>query len=168
MTLPRRKCIRVPGHDYGTVGCYFVTVCVADRRKCLCEIHEDRVDLKNQGLTVEAELRRLPERFGYVDLDAFQVMPDHVHFILCLVADSPEHTKFRSLGFSQSRSLPMVVNHFKGTVTKNLRRTVDPEFAWQRRFYERFIRHDRELHAIRDYIASNPDRWRATHRRDMP
>jgi REP element-mobilizing transposase RayT len=30
---------------------------------------------------------------------------------------------------------------------------------WQRNYYERIIRDDRELDAIRQYIAANPARW---------
>lgn len=38
-----------------------------------------------------------------------------------------------------------------------------PEFAgtlWQRGYYERIIRDERELNAIRQYIANNPANWR--------
>ena len=31
--------------------------------------------------------------------------------------------------------------------------------VWQRNYYERVIRHDRELNAIREYILDNPRRW---------
>ena len=31
--------------------------------------------------------------------------------------------------------------------------------VWQRNFYERVIRNDRELNAIREYIANNPANW---------
>ncbi|BCR04283.1 hypothetical protein DESUT3_13520 [Desulfuromonas versatilis] len=31
--------------------------------------------------------------------------------------------------------------------------------VWQRNYYERIIRDDRELAAIREYIANNPAQW---------
>jgi REP element-mobilizing transposase RayT len=31
--------------------------------------------------------------------------------------------------------------------------------VWQRNYYERVIRDDRELDAIRQYIADNPAKW---------
>jgi putative transposase len=31
--------------------------------------------------------------------------------------------------------------------------------VWQRNYYERVIRHDRELNAIREYIHHNPLNW---------
>lgn len=34
-----------------------------------------------------------------------------------------------------------------------------PGKLWQRNYYERIIRNERELDAIRAYIAANPARW---------
>jgi len=31
--------------------------------------------------------------------------------------------------------------------------------VWQRNYYERIIRDESELHAIRQYIADNPAKW---------
>ena len=31
--------------------------------------------------------------------------------------------------------------------------------VWHRNYYERIIRDDRELDAIREYIAANPAKW---------
>jgi REP element-mobilizing transposase RayT len=31
--------------------------------------------------------------------------------------------------------------------------------VWQRSFYDRIIRNERELNAIRQYIANNPAQW---------
>lgn len=32
-------------------------------------------------------------------------------------------------------------------------------FKWQRSFYDRIIRNEKELYHIRDYIEQNPLRW---------
>jgi REP element-mobilizing transposase RayT len=34
-----------------------------------------------------------------------------------------------------------------------------PGKLWQRNYYERVIRNERELDAIRAYVVSNPARW---------
>lgn len=141
------------------MGWYFVTVCVAGRSECLGEVIINHVDLSPTGVIVEDELKRLPNRFEHIDVDAYQIMPDHVHAIVCLLDDSPHRVKFRAPGHVQRQSLAVAVNQFKGAVTKRVRRTIDPDFAWQRNYFERFIRHDRELLAIREYIVSNPLRW---------
>jgi REP element-mobilizing transposase RayT len=31
--------------------------------------------------------------------------------------------------------------------------------VWQRNYYERVVRNDRELQAIREYILNNPAKW---------
>jgi REP element-mobilizing transposase RayT len=159
MNLAQRKSMHVPGHDYGSAGWYFVTVCVAERKESLGRVDVDHVDLSPTGMIVDNELKRLPHRFRHIDVDQYQIMPDHVHAIICLLQDSPDRRKFRTPGHVQRRSLPMAVNQFKGAVTKRVRRTIDSDFAWQRNYFERFIRHDRELLAIREYIDSNPLRW---------
>ena len=41
----------------------------------------------------------------------------------------------------------------------NLERTCAPFKLWQRGYYDRFIRTQDELNAIKDYIKSNPSRW---------
>jgi len=35
--------------------------------------------------------------------------------------------------------------------------------VWQRNYYERVIRNDRELNAVRDYIQRNPVNWSLDH-----
>ena len=66
----------------------------------------------------------------------------------------------------------MVVNHFKGAVTRYARHYADPTFAWQSRFHERFVRTEKEMNALRQYIVMNPKRRYFDHldriRRDMP
>ena len=50
---------------------------------------------------------------------------------------------------------------FKSTATKhiNLLRHTPGIPVWQRNYYERIIRDDRELEALREYIVDNPARW---------
>jgi REP element-mobilizing transposase RayT len=62
--------------------------------------------------------------------------------------------------------LPDVVQRFKSLTTKRYIDGVNgnnwPSFPgklWQRNYYERVIRNDEELFAIRAYIADNPAQW---------
>jgi REP element-mobilizing transposase RayT len=53
------------------------------------------------------------------------------------------------------------VRSFKAATAKrinNLRKTPGAP-VWQRNYYERVIRGDRELEAVREYIVDNPRRW---------
>jgi hypothetical protein len=56
----------------------------------------------------------------------------------------------------------VVIGGFKGAVSRDIaaNKHLSPvRPLWQRNFYERIIRNDRELDAIRRYIADNPLRW---------
>ncbi len=60
--------------------------------------------------------------------------------------------------------LPEIVRRFK-SYTANQARSLDPQLRsrntslWQRNYHDRIIRNDRELEAIRAYIANNPLAW---------
>jgi REP element-mobilizing transposase RayT len=63
-------------------------------------------------------------------------------------------------------SLFDVVHRFKSLTTARYRHGVNennwPPFAgrmWQRNYYERIIRGDKELAAVREYIRNNPANW---------
>jgi putative transposase len=76
-----------------------------------------------------------------VELDAFVVMPNHVHGIVWL----PEATVFPPLH--------LIIGSFKSAASRAAGRPI-----WQR-FHDRVIRDDQELAALRRYIAENPLRW---------
>jgi putative transposase len=61
----------------------------------------------------------------------------------------------------ESGSIGAIVGNFKSLVTRrvnNLRRTPGAKF-WQRGYYDRIVRNERELNAIRQYVWDNPRRW---------
>lgn len=47
---------------------------------------DDKMVLNEAGELVEAEWKRIPERFGQVILDTYQIMPNHLHGILQITA----------------------------------------------------------------------------------
>jgi putative transposase len=62
---------------------------------------------------------------------------------------------------SDPGSLGALVGAFKSMVTCKINRTrKTPGLpVWQRGYYERVIRNERELAAVRQYILDNPSRW---------
>ena len=56
-------------------------------------------------------------------------------------------------------SLPVMVRNVKGAVTRRIRELGFVEPVWQRNYYERVIRNERELQAIRQYVVDNPRQW---------
>ena len=58
-------------------------------------------------------------------------------------------------------SIGAIVGNFKSLVTRrinNLRRTPGGR-VWQRGYYDRIVRNERALNAIRQYVRDNPARW---------
>ena len=84
---PSRKSIRLIGFDYAQAGGYFVTV-VAFRRECLFgEIACGEVCLTAMGRIVAECWQAIPEHFPRTAVDAFVVMPNHIHGIVFLSGD---------------------------------------------------------------------------------
>jgi hypothetical protein len=58
-----------------------------------------------------------------------------------------------------SGSLSIIINHYKGALTRWCRKNDHAYFTWQSRFYDHIIRNDTALSRIREYIARNPLTW---------
>jgi putative transposase len=83
-----RRSIRLKHYDYRQAGVYFLTVCVQDRSCLFGEIVEGAMRLSAAGAMVQAVWEAVPEHYAGVELDAFVVMPNHVHGIVVLTADA--------------------------------------------------------------------------------
>src|SRR5690349_23129173 len=77
-----RRSIRLRGYDYRQAGTYFVTICTHHRECTLGAIHNRKVNLSPIGQIAERCWCALPEHFTFVDLDAFVIMPNHLHGII--------------------------------------------------------------------------------------
>ena len=86
---PIRKSIRLPGHDYASPGAYFVTVCTHERACILGEIIDDRVVPSVHGVIVTAVWNALPSTSPESALDAFVLMPNHLHGIVIIEVHPP-------------------------------------------------------------------------------
>jgi putative transposase len=81
----QRRSIRLKDFDYSSAGAYFVTICTNLRgQNWLGEIDRNGMKLNVVGVMVEQELTKLPDRFEHLEIDAFIIMPDHVHVIFVL------------------------------------------------------------------------------------
>jgi putative transposase len=176
MTLSnRRRSVRLKGYDYGQAGAYFVTICTQGRVCLLGDAAGDTICLNAAGQLAATLWRDLPIRFPDVELDAFVVMPNHVHGIVVLsdgavsvgapLVGAHEHGSERAA----TRAAPTigdVVGAFKSLFTVGYIQGVKqgrwPRFqgrVWQRNYYEHVIRDEMELGQIRRYIDENPLRW---------
>lgn len=159
-----RRSVRLRGFDYARPGTYFVTTCTRDRAPLFGDIARGVVQLSPLGRIVVEEWASTPLLRPQVRLDAFVVMPDHLHGILVTTNDRVGLTRRAALGGTSGSapgSLGAIVGQFKAAVTKRInavRRTPHGE-VWQRGYYEHVIRDLASLDRIRQYIATNPSRW---------
>jgi len=79
-----RRSIRLKGYDYSQTGLYFITICCQDRICRFGHIENGEMMLNEYGQIAHNEWAKLPERFPNVELDVFQIMPNHTHGIIIL------------------------------------------------------------------------------------
>ena len=77
-----RKLTRLSGYDYSQPGAYFVTVCTRERQCILGSVADGDVQWSQSGTIVWECWNELPGHYPHVELDAFIIMPNHVHGIL--------------------------------------------------------------------------------------
>jgi putative transposase len=142
---------RLESWDYRWSGMYFVTICTERRDRCLGEIATGQVSHSPYGEIVAREWQRIPGPHPRVDLDAWIVMPDHVHGILIL-KPAPQET---------AASLGTILGTFKSKSTKGIRAMGYRDFEWQDRFHDHILKDVEELEQVRTYIRQNPQRWEA-------
>lgn len=113
----RRKLLRLKGYDYSRSGAYFVTICVKDRVCLFGEVVDGVMRLNAYGEIVQAVWDGLPNHYGHVMLDAFVVMPNHIHAIIVLDADIPVGAGLKpaptAVATKKRHELPEIVRAFK-------------------------------------------------------
>ena len=79
-----RRSIRLKGYDYTQPGAYFITICTHSRACLFGEIIDGEMHLNEAGQIVVQTWQDLPNHISNVQLDAFVVMPNHVHGIIII------------------------------------------------------------------------------------
>ena len=172
--LPARRSIRLPGYDYSQIGQYFITICAYEMRNVFGKIANGAVVLNVIGRIAIDCWREIPEHFTHIALDAYVIMPNHLHGILtirrsqttqsrgsigdghgCPVPLQPrlEHFQRPSVG-----AIPTILRSYKQSVTHLARRrlTKPSLVIWQSNYYERVLRDGNEFAQASRYIFENP------------
>ncbi|GAB4520907.1 MAG: transposase [Anaerolineae bacterium] len=79
-----RRSIRLQGYDYTQNGAYFVTICTHQRAHLFGQVVEGVMVLSDVGQVVQTCWDDIPGHFPMVELDAFVVMPNHLHGIIVI------------------------------------------------------------------------------------
>lgn len=82
-----RRSLRLHGYDYTQAGAYFVTICVQDRHGAFGKVIDGIMRPSPIGEVTHRFWQEIPDHFTQVTLDAFVVMPNHVHGIVFIVDD---------------------------------------------------------------------------------
>jgi REP element-mobilizing transposase RayT len=128
-----RRSIRLKDYDYSQAGAYYVTINVQNRECLFGEIVDYEMILNEAGKTIEEQWLTLLERFPNIELDFYQIMPNHSHGIIVIV-ESELGVKPRA-GKSPASTLGDIVGAFKSITTHEYIQGVGNK-NW-RQFYKR-------------------------------
>ncbi|MDO5399355.1 MAG: hypothetical protein Q4F17_00050 [Eubacteriales bacterium] len=96
-------------------------------------------------------MEHLPSRYRDVRVDAFAVMPNHIHVILAIGCSGPMQT-------AKNPTLSSVIALYKAGVSRRIHQ-LDPSVkVWQTSFYDEIIKNQRHYLAAWNYVAGNPQK----------
>lgn len=165
--LFRNASMRLQNHDYGTKCSYFVTIDTYNMNEYFGEImpartgHDPSMQLTNIGMIAEKYWIEIPTHYSFIELDAFIIMPNHVHGILHFNVPKKAHWETNKFG-PQRNNLGVVIGSYKGSVKRYANKNNIP-FQWKERYHERIIWIPEALNNIRHYIHQNPAKWLQKH-----
>ena len=183
--LPQRRSIRLQGFDYSQDGVYSVTICTPNKVQLFGNIAEMQMNLNTLGQVASRCLHEIPCHFPNAKIMESIVMPNHVHAVIFMKDDQIEKATTGEKGLNETRkggkeagktclaptggvfgkpkpgSIPTIVGSYKSAVTKMINRQFPKlcSVIWQRGYYERVIRDEKELASVIEYIRSNPANW---------
>ena len=157
--LPKRKNIRLKEYDYSTPGVYFVTICTQNRKHLLSKIHTvgagvlDRplVELLPYGVVADTYIRQMDAHYGCLSVDAYVIMPNHIHLLIRIHDDGRSGTPAPTKG---NTVLARFVSTFKRFCNKEYGGNI-----WQRGYYDHVVRDRSDYDDIYRYIETNPTQW---------
>jgi REP element-mobilizing transposase RayT len=150
---------RLKGWDYSRAGGYFITICT-DKRQChFGHIADGQMRLSPIGDIVAGEWQRTAELRPNVILDAWVVMPNHLHGIMVIQKDGVPPPTAVSASSLKPGSVGAIIGQIKTVCKKRIIASGNRTFDWQPRFHDHIIRDDADLARTREYIINNPVQW---------
>ena len=150
----RNKTLRLKNYDYTQNGLYFITICTNSREAHFGDIKDGQLTLNGAGEMIEKTWLELYERFDFIKLHSYVVMPNHFHGIIEISDSSkPMHIgniigAFKSLSTNQ---------YIKGVYDYDW--LIFEKLLWQKNYYEHIIRNEKSYLFISDYVENNPLKW---------
>jgi len=157
-----RKSTRLDGYDYSSEGWYFVTICCHQQRCLFGRILNEVLIPTELALYANSCWFEIPSHYPEIVLDAFVIMPNHVHGIFWITRQMKNLEPGSSLALrptGTARSVGSVVRAYKSAVTKYATVSLGIDRVWQRNYWDHIIRGKDSLDSIRIYIINNPVKW---------
>ncbi len=104
----------------------------------------EQLPLSKIGIVIENEIYKLNTVYENIKVDKYQIMPNHIHLIIFIYEDSNGRTQF-------APTISRIIKQFKGSITKQIGFSI-----WQKSFYDRVIRNEKEYQSVWNYIHNNP------------
>jgi len=142
------KKVRLENYNYSTNGYYFITLSTNISNQYLNDYKKHSEILKQ---FINNNLNQIPYNYNGVKLDEFKIMHDHIHCIIIIDSEN----KMNKV------SISTIVGEFKSCVFKDWYTYIKKNDLsimakfWQKGFYERVIRNEKELFNVRHYIRFN-------------
>ena len=157
--LPKRKHPRLDNYDYSSAGAYFVTICTQNRCCLLSRVvgrglapaETIGIEYTAFGEIAEKQLFLLEDRYPYLAVDQFVIMPNHIHAIMILNGGAA--------GASPRPTITDIVCAYKSLTTRECKKNGFEGKLFQTSFYEHIIRGRKDYEEIVKYIYENPLRW---------
>ncbi len=99
-------------------------------------------------------MARIPSWWETIDVDAFVIMPNHVHVIVAISGKNTPETKKPKLGHT--------IGSYKAGVLRAARQQniIDDGYPiWQSCYHDHIIRDADDGNRIREYVHHNPALW---------
>lgn len=165
--FPNRKTIRLKDFDYSSSHAYFVTICCDRFSENFGYVKNESTILSDAGEVIKSCWLELENIFQKIELDEYIIMPNHFHGIVCIIGDVlSKDSDFLIdknsewiLTKNPKLTLGKIIRHFKAKSTYLIRKNYFKDFTWQKRFFDRIVRNEKEMDNIREYIFSNPIKW---------
>ena len=125
MTYKFQKRYRLPEFDYSQTGGYFVTICTKNKETYFGNVVEGDMELSKVGDIAKKMWLEIPNRFEYVIIDEYVIMPNHIHGII-MITDNNFGNTLEGENSPISRNAPRRVHGMQhdSVINKNTPRRV--------------------------------------------
>lgn len=134
-----RHSIRLPGFDYTKPGAYFLTILAHKKEHIFGKVVKGIVELSPVGEIVQEQWEKIPTHFPDILLDAFVIMPNHIHAVVVITERAASMGKGKAIDLwddhksnalpirlgSQPGSIPAIVQNFKSITSRKINKLLN-------------------------------------------